>query len=305
MNFQQIHPSELPSLSHEIPLFFHPEFVCRNNDDGLVSFIALEKDEVKGLIHFRIEEGRAISIPRSTYGGFYLTEGLNSADIVDFIGYSSQRLKDLKVKSLIIALAPSYFSYSNQMHEILLDYGFTVEYKDITQVLAIKENSFEKLVNRNRKRKLQTAIANAYSFEILKLEDLSQVYDLLLRNRKSRGYPMTMTLDDLRNTFERFPNRYTMFGVFDKEVLIAGSICVKINNSIIYDLYHGELPQYRTNSPVTLLLEGIYNYSINENLDLLDLGISTDKGLLNKGLYNFKVSCGAKDHFKRTYQINV
>lgn len=111
-----------------------------------------------------------------------------------------------------------------------------------------------------------------------------------------------MTLPDLIKTFEQFPAHYILFGVLDDEKIIAAAVTVVVSKEILYCFYIGDSLAYRPYSPVTFLVSGIYDYCIANNFKLLDLGISTDKGVLNKGLYSFKKSLGCIDSCKLTFE---
>ena len=110
-----------------------------------------------------------------------------------------------------------------------------------------------------------------------------------------------MTLKDIEATFERFPDEYLLFGVFDKNKMVATSVSIKVNSKILYCFYIGDALTYRAYSPVTKLVDGIYRYCQVHYFKLLDLGLSSDKGVLNQGLYAFKKTFGTFDSHKLTY----
>jgi lipid II:glycine glycyltransferase (peptidoglycan interpeptide bridge formation enzyme) len=83
--------------------------------------------------------------------------------------------------------------------------------------------------------------------------------------------------------------------------LIAASACIKVNDKILYSFYIGDALSFRPHSPTTLLINGIYRYCQARHYKILDLGISTDKGVLNEGLYAFKKTFGCFDSFKLTF----
>ena len=110
-----------------------------------------------------------------------------------------------------------------------------------------------------------------------------------------------MSLDALQKMFALFPNEYLLFGLFDAERVIAGSVAIKVSDQILYCFYLGDDLEYRTHSPVTALVSGIYDYCKINNFLMLDLGLFTDKGVLNQGLFNFKKSFGALASPKLTF----
>jgi lipid II:glycine glycyltransferase (peptidoglycan interpeptide bridge formation enzyme) len=110
-----------------------------------------------------------------------------------------------------------------------------------------------------------------------------------------------MSLQELKKMFALFPTAYILFGVFDKNKLISTSVSIKVSEEILYCFYIGDDLTYRTYSPVTFLINGIYHYAKGNHFKILDLGLSTDKGILNRGLYAFKKTFGTIDSVKLTF----
>ena len=67
-----------------------------------------------------------------------------------------------------------------------------------------------------------------------------------------------MTFKDLKAMFRLFQGAYLLFGVFDKNKLIATSVCIKVNDKILYCFYIGDALAFRPHSPITLLISEIY-----------------------------------------------
>ena len=99
-----------------------------------------------------------------------------------------------------------------------------------------------------------------FSFREIPLNYLEEAYSLIVESRESKGYPVTMTFKDLEAMFKLFPSDYLLFGVFDKNKLIAASVCIKVNDKILYCFYIGDALAFRPHSPITLLINGIYRY---------------------------------------------
>ena len=55
-----------------------------------------------------------------------------------------------------------------------------------------------------------------------------------------------------------FPEEVLLFGV--NNLLVASSICIKINNDILYVFYWADGPNMQQYSPVALLAKNIYDF---------------------------------------------
>jgi hypothetical protein len=133
---------------------------------------------------------------------------------------------------------------------------------------------------------------------------LSDAYDLIVKSRAHKNYPVTMTLDALNQAFSQFPDRYYIFSMRDETGhMLSASIAIHVNEQVLYDFYHGDDPDNRKHSTVVPLIEGLYNYARTHGYALLDLGTSTEMGVRNKQLFEFKKHLGAVESAKTTYLI--
>ena len=87
----------------------------------------------------------------------------------------------------------------------------------------------------------------------------------------------------------------------DSMQIIAVGVTIKINEEIAYTFYLADDEQYLRESPTIFLLSGIYDYFQAKNYKILDLGITTNQGILNEGLAYFKGSLGGILSLKKTY----
>ena len=188
---------------------------------------------------------------------------------------------------------------SEIIQRALVRSGFAIKCEDITQVVPI----FEKMdLNIHKKRRIRKCLALGFTFRQVGVDLLSESYSLIVESRNQKAYPITMTMKELERMFILFPEDYLLFGIFDKSKMIATSVCIKINSKILYSFYIGDDIAYRSLSPVTLLISGIYDFCQLHRYELLDLGISTDMGILNNSLYAFKKSFGSFDSRKLTFE---
>lgn len=131
------------------------------------------------------------------------------------------------------------------------------------------------------------------------------IYDIIADNRRSRGYPMTMTWPQVEALAASFPDRVRFFGVQRDDLLLAGALCLRITAECLYVFYWGENPQFRKESPVTLLADGLADYALENGFRALDIGISTAQSIPNSGLIAFKESLGCRTSARRTYALEL
>lgn len=278
-------------------LFLQPRFIFRENaHDNIHSF------GEQGLrIYFVRIKDTLISMHRAPFGGFVSEFSFDVPQVENLVNTVETWAKQNDIGSIVIRLFPDIYApdCAKVVRTGLLNSGFIVQHEDVSQVLPVMEHGLHADVH--KKRRIRQAVDADYHFELLPPDHLEEAYSLIVESRLDKGYPVTMTLNELKETISQFSNDYLLFGVSDDSKLAATSVSIKVNDKILYTFYLGDRLEYRRHSPVTFLVAAIYDYCVGHGFQLLDLGTSTDKGVINQGLYNFKNTFGAIDSFKPTF----
>jgi len=286
-------------VDHYYPsfLFHRQKFIFRNSEIPVIRFQHLSAE-----IYFSQQDQRLISLPASPFGAFLTDREIQKVDLHGCLDEMGAWSKPRGITELMIRMFPNEYHprFASIITETLLESGFQIMYEDRAQYIPIKAKGSMDL-NSHKKRRVRNSDTRGFQFRQLSQEALDRCYDLFVQSRVSKSYPITMSLDALRSMFALFPDQYLLFGLFDAERVIAASVAIMVSDEILYCFYLGDDLEYRTYSPVTALVSGIYDYCKVNNFLMLDLGISTDKGVVNEGLYNFKKSFGALESPKVTF----
>jgi hypothetical protein len=287
-------------------LFHTSEFIFRDDPSNMISF----SDAVDGVevarIHFSKNARRIYSLERSPFGGFILDAKATEENMTRLIHEIESWAIENKIPEISIRAYPEIYNpkESQKIRSVLERFHFKVIKHEVLQVIPIDANSLTGF-NRNRKRMLKRCIDAGLTFERLTTSSLEEAHEIFVECRKDKNYPVTMSLGDIRREFENFPDRYFLFGVKDKDTLIAASVCIKVNDRILYDFFHGDKLKWRELSPVTLLVKGIIEFCQAHHFQLLDLGVSTDDAGMNVGLQRFKDSFKARTSEKLTFSKRI
>ena len=301
----EIRIEQTHSIVDQDLFFFHSnEFIKRRTKSHSQYFNLYIGEKNVASIVFEVSDNTAISLIKSPFGGLITNELVDQNCIEKLLNTVTEYFQKQQIGIQIRIFPDCYYLQIKEIRNAFTNSGFLIHYIDTNQHISIDQQGFTKKINRNRKRKLDLCMDQRYVFKKLNNSYLEQSYQLITECRLDKGYPITMTLKELKASFISFPEHYILFGVFDKSDLIATAVSVKVNNKILYNFYHGDLLSYRKSSPVTLLIAGIYEYCQRQKFEILDLGISTDQGVMNEGLYYFKGSCGAISSDKVSYQLN-
>ncbi len=276
--------------------FFH----LHNEDEGCF-FEWADGDRVAASIHFTsIGEGLWRSPARGTFAGFAFDSKLRTEDLFAFYDAVEVVLKEKGAQRIEVLPAPMAHdpaTFANQLY-LLRARDFQITHCDLNQSLNVDATS---LLNRmtygNQKRFRKCGREGLVALELPQSE-LQGVYEVLDANRKSKGNLLSMTVTQIQTMVDTFPDAVALFGVKDKDYLVAAAICLWVNSKVLYVLYWGDRPGYSSLSPVVPLANTIYTYCQSLGAEVIDVGTSTLDRQQNYGLIQFKRGLGFTESLK-------
>lgn len=281
-------------------LFHRPEFYHLHADQESVFFEWLVDEKVVASIHFGpIGDGLWRSPARGTYAGYWTTPAISVDELLAFHAAVETRLKVLGATSLEILPVPEAHSQSRFAIQCyaLLSSGFRIGQCDLNYTARMDGPLSERMSYGNRKR-LKKCANEGLIAERLPLQDIDAVYAVIAANREGKGYPLSMTLEQVREMAVAFPEDLLLFGMTSAGELIAGAICLRVDQDVLYVFYWGDRPGYSALSPVVTLAAAIADCCRAMGISLLDVGTSTVGAEPNAGLIHFKRGLGFEESLK-------
>ena len=223
---------------------------------------------------------------------------------------TSQLLEDLdraaaerKWRTFRITQPPDGYDSESMLlvSKALLQDGFQLVHQDLNFHLPIGLD-FKSHLHRSERYKLNKLKRAGFRFGKLAVSDWHRAYELLQNSRIRKGFSLSMSKDALEQTIAYFPAEYQIFGVWMGDQLAAMSVAIAVNSQILYVFYTADDMQFRKFSPVVLLHEGLYEFGLANQFQLLDLGTASLKGLVNSGVANFKRNLGGIASLKNSFQ---
>ncbi len=293
-----------PIESMEIAHFFNSSSFLLNKPFEVKGWQLLG-DQPLAQIFFHMKEEVAISGYQATFGSFDVTEEMTGTELVWFIKSLVNELKEGGVNKIKIRHFPSHFSNAHLILKALEQFGFNKVLTEVNQHIKVNKPNFEDVADRSEVIRSNKCEKLGYRFKISQIDDLPVIYELIENTLSRKGNRPSMSFADLKKTIETCPENYLLFTLWDKNILIAATVSVKINSSVLYNFYHSDHLEYRTVSAFTYLLKNIYLYCYKHNFQTLDLGVSSINGLKNIGLFNFKKARGAVISDKNYYNLSL
>lgn len=289
-------PNDYAERTYPVSLFHLPLHLDLQRHTGRKSFCVLHERSKKifAEVHFHGDGRSAASPLRAPFGSYLFSEKLPPAVLFDFVLFVEEELRKDKIKDLTLKQAPAgYFpEQHNVLMPLLLNLGYTVQQAEISSVSPVTEKPFTEVIDSWEFRKLRQARQAELDARLIHQENLEVVYSFILQCRQQKSYPLSMTLDELRVVVQKFPERFVLFGVFDRANLAAAAITIRVTDGVLYNFYSDHHIDYDHLSPAVMLIESEFEYCRSNGFTLLDLGTSSVGGKLNFSLLDFKKRLG-------------
>ncbi|MFN8415161.1 MAG: GNAT family N-acetyltransferase [Cytophagaceae bacterium] len=278
-------------------LFFKQEFLSKKS----LPYTSFVTEEGQQIIFFEYQDA-FISGYAATYGGFYpVTPKESLRKILPSI---IETAKSKKLTKIIVKLPPTFLLSSSDELSDWESFSFNIINREVNQYISIGKHSLIDIVHEQERRKLKKQPDFVLELNSSKV-NRSQRWDLLVAARKDKNYPVTITQEALEDLNNKLESHYTFIDCIKDDTLIAFAIAVQMSDEVFYYYLPATLPEYQYLSPSVYIINAIYELAKSKKCIYLDLGISSEKGILNEGLFQFKKNMGAKSSESITLQLSL
>ena len=295
-------------MEHHPHVFNTPAFAALNAHKADAVHYLLFDDNGKTRFGLVLGErgGKLLSPFSAPFGGFSVNREQSLAKIdeavVSLAEYAEKERKDIRV-----VLPPQIYAHNlttscvnvlsrhARLHHVDLDYYFPLQ----------KFGSYTDVLDRNARNKLRQAERNAFEFVAVERDDtagIRRAYDVIRRNRAEHGYPLRMSLEDVEATIKIIPADFFLLRYEGEDV--AAAQIFHVADGIAQVIYWGDLRAYSHLRTMNYLAYRIFEYYSHECLRVLDIGPSTEDGVPNYGLCDFKTGIGCDVVPKFVFEIN-
>ena len=169
----------------------------------------------------------------------------------------------------------------------ILDYDINFEF----DLEKFNEENYSEQIQRSARKNLKNAIK--YNLQFEKTDDIETVYKIIKENRTSKGYPLWMSLDDIRNTESIIKSDYFIVSTSEGKP-IAAAYVHNLTTDVCRIVYWGNLSEDEELRPINFLAFNLLKHYKKLGYRILDVGTSTVDSVANYGLCDFKWSIGCK-----------
>jgi lipid II:glycine glycyltransferase (peptidoglycan interpeptide bridge formation enzyme) len=292
------------AYSYSPSLFNQPKHLELQDKKGWRSFyIIAESTQILGAIHFHIDGDRATSPLRAPFGGIEFHKDVPQEIVYQFIQYFNDRLKATGIKTVTIkSTAEIFTSHAGAVKVYLINQGYIIQTAELSSVIEVNTKTLTEKFHKSERRRFDKALSAGLNFVQLPIGELRTVYSFIKNCRDNKQFALSMPFEKLDETVGAFDGRFLLFGIFDGKRLVSASIAISVTDNVLYEFYHDHHVDYDHLSPVVMLVSGIYDYCVSEQIKYFDLGTSSINNQPNFSLLHFKTLLGATTSPKLTFE---
>ncbi len=296
MELTEISDKEFGSLFPAAHVYNSTEFAELNADKAeTVRYLAFADSKPR----FGIILGERGGILRSPFSAPFGSFTMRGKQNLQNMEAALQLLKEYarrEDKGLRIALPPLVYDESqlSKWVSVFLRAGFS-QTVDLNYYIRLSNvPDYMKIIDRSARNHLNRSLKE--NFNLVKMNtadrlEVGRAYEVIRRNREERGYPLRMTFEQVWQTVSRVV-RADFFVLEHEGCDVAAAQIFHVAPGIAQVIYWGDIRQYSALRPMNYLTYAVARHYYGENLRLLDIGPSTEDGIPNYGLCEFKEDTG-------------
>ncbi len=283
-----------PNLSHQ---FNSAQFNALNSGkcDKVHYLLFFEEKYRMGIILG--QKGRAFLSPFSApFGGFEaVRQDIPVYLLENAVKLTKEYVRENGGNELKIGLPPLFYNQSvvSKTINCLFRHDFNLEVVDLNHTVNLSTWK-------------QTAIKRRNDFSEMKfrlcadVEEKIAAYEVIKENRKFKGYPLRMTLEQVMETITIIQADFFLVSN-PKGQNIAAALVFHVAKGIVQVIYWGNLPGFDDSRPMNFLALSLFEYYKEQGLQMIDIGPSSENSEPNYGLCDFKERIGCEVHPKFSF----
>lgn len=203
-----------------------------------------------------------------------------------------------------ITLPPSFMQpeLNARVAAVLLQIG-RLDHADLSYHYPLDQiDRFDERLDRSARQKLHKAASAGFRFEVLDpsdAEDAARAYAVIEVNRRSHGYPLAMSLEQVRATAAVAGGMMMVLSIDGTDV--ASVVAQRVNADVAQIVYWGDAPGFSDLRPMNLLPRYLFGYLARLGFRYADIGPAASGGVVDHGLASYKESIGCLPSLKPTF----
>jgi hypothetical protein len=238
---------------------------------------------------YSLDNQNAISIPSAPYAGIEFSGMIEKPLIERAIAAMIEALKRRNVHSIQIKQAPNCVTHLPK--DLMLGMGFRAQ-REINHHQDLKVYQLDRL-HKMQQRRISKCEKLGFHFQEETLDQAEPIHDFIAQCRQQQGLVINITKEKFLSVVHAIPEHFRIYSVFTAEgKRCAATVCIKVNEHVMYNYLPAFDRAYSTHSPLAYLLHQISLQLQQEAYNYFDLGISSIAGQSQESLIRFKQRMG-------------
>lgn len=261
-----------------------------------VHYLVFKDSKIRLGIILGVKQNRLFSPFSSPFGGFEtITNNLRLSQIDEALLMLDSWVKQNNYSEISITLPPVFYnnSFISKLCNCLYRFGYQNVVLDLNYhfpVSKLQNDYLKEVVWYNSRKNLKISFKVGLVFEKIDENKGLLAYEIIKKNRGERGFPLRMTWEQILTTMEVV--KMDFFIVKRENEGIAAAILYHVSPKVVQVVYWGDLPSHSECKTMNFLSYSVFNYYNNTDIEIIDIGPSTENSIPNFGLCEFKESIG-------------
>lgn len=306
MKAVRVDKEEYTKIFKSIHLVFNrPEFIEINEEkvQYIMYLLVYKEQSPRFAVALGVKEDSNAYCPFSAPFAYIesIKSGLGVRDYEEAVDALEIYFIENEIGKVTTILPPEFYDKRNinTWIQILLKRGWTIDYTDINFAFHLSDVSRDYMAKlaRNAKKNLRIALgSNLKIFMCESLDEKREAYRIIQTNRRSKGYPLKMTEEQVLKTMCIVPSR--MYIVCDEVENLAAALIYDVTSTVAQVVYWGDIPGHSEKKVMNYLAYELIKIYADRCFDFLDIGPSSENGVPNYGLCDFKDGIGCERNLK-------
>jgi hypothetical protein len=184
--------------------------------------------------------------------------------------------------------------------------GFSVDCVDMSHALSLAGTTDVSRLSATARKHLRKATEKGYAFQEVSRDSWHEAYDVVRANRAERRHPLRIGEAQMGDLVGLGVVEARCFVVrASSSVPAAAAIVFDVTPDVSQVIYWGDIGEYRADSPMMVLADGLMGVYGASGKRFLDIGPSSDRGVVDCGLADFKKSIGCMGYSKLGFTARI
>lgn len=244
------------------------------------------------------------------FGGFDFLSKEPTTDVLnECLALLKTYLLQNKAKTCTMVLPPLLYdrNFLAKCANSLLVNGLIVRQIDVNHFMKVKNCSSDHFIANftyAARKNFNKSLKSDFIFRVNEDKAFSESYEIIQKNRQSKGYHLFLSLDDVRAVSQLIPIDSFVLSLGNGQN-IASAIVYRLSDQVVQVIYWGHHPDFSTQNPMNFLAFKIFEYYAQQGFDVVDIGPSSSESVVSLGLSNFKESLGCGTDLKLTFELSL